>query len=182
MLDEILKSVDDKPKTVILILVGFIFIGSITGGLWINNLHDSLNQTRILAEDRLKVIEDINRNKLIESKLNLKLAANDVVDAELQVKDSLNALIVSLENTISTNTKLSEVDKQILISEIKQKLTKFKSSFGNQIDKAINPLLTGSSDVGSPNSLSERNIIYFLLVGLIIVIVLYFYHKNKKSK
>lgn len=181
MLDEILKSVDDKPKTVILILIGFIFIGSISGGLWINNLHDSLNQTRILAEDRLKVIEDINRNKLIESKLNLKLAANDVADAELQVKDSLNALIVSLESTISTNTKLSEVDKQILISEIKQKLTKFKSSFGNQIDKAMNPLLTGSSDVGYSNTFYKSRIFMYILFVIVLatIIILYTYRTKK---
>lgn len=176
MLSEILKSVNENPKTVILILIGFIFIGSVSGGLWINNLHDSLEQTRKIADDRLKVIEDINRNKLLESKLNLKLAATDVAETELQIKDSIDVLIQNLEKTISKNDKLSEVDKKLLISEIKQKLSNFKVSFSGQIDKAMIPLVTAFS--GNSISLYIRYTLLSLLVVSILV-VLWLYSKKE---
>lgn len=178
MIGEILKYSKEHSQGVIVFLLGLLVIGSTCGGIWINNLHDSLEQTQKIADERYKLIAESNQNNLSSTKLNAKIAAFDIVYAERQIRDSLYILKSELVNDIMETKDFSIEEKQKMTEKVKRTIDGFNINFDKKIDKAVSPLLTGNQDI--PSSLNHNSLIMYIgIVSFIVFLFLYLYFRNK---
>lgn len=127
--EEILKYAGERPKTVIVILLGIIAVGSIGGGIWIKNLQSGLEARDKYFSDRLVWIEEKwgrdsrilrQQNSVLRTEVkHLRAGIKDIENAmagitslhtRLQATGGLGVL--ALQDRSSLEESMARIEKQ----------------------------------------------------------------------
>lgn len=114
-IDQFFKYSQEHPKQFIMLLLGLIMIGSISGGIWISNLTGVLSEKDELQQQRIAVIHaqnDLDRKageiRVKEKELELK----HIAVFFYQSSDSILALVQSIDDDLSKSYPSDKKDLQ----------------------------------------------------------------------
>ncbi len=109
-LESILRYSEENSRSIVVILIGLIIIGSTGGGFWIRSLQTNLSEKDRLVNERLKLIEERYKSEVhkIRSEFRtLHIRFSEMVSVFNQYKDNIN----NLTSLIKQSTNKSNIDK-----------------------------------------------------------------------
>lgn len=110
LLEEVLKYSKTHGAAVIVVLVGVIVVGSVGGGLWIQNLNSALEQKDSLANQRATLVEERYRNRY--SELNSRYRT--LVQQATTLRESVQthqAQVLSASQELTDLATVSKLDR-----------------------------------------------------------------------
>jgi len=120
LINELLKYSKEQSQAVIVILIGLIIIGTISGGLWIQNLRSDLSEKEALQEERLKLTEERYRNSFADVATRFLTLEDIVKNLETTVysyKDNLDQIANEIKDIVlSREINLEKRNKLISLS------------------------------------------------------------------